>query len=94
MSRTALVPEDVDFTHAAELGLGIYTAACALYAKDQPALEYATLDPKPADKAVLVWAGTSSVGTNAIQLAVAPGYHVFTTVSPENFDYCKKLGAG
>lgn len=89
----AIVPEDVDFTNASVLGLGICTGACALYAKDQLALEYPTLDPKPAGKTVLIWAGASSVGSNAIQLAVASGYEVFTTASPKNFDYCKKLGA-
>lgn len=90
---TAIVPEHVNFTNAAVLGLGICTASCALYAKDQLALEYPTLDPKPTGKTVLIWAGASSVGTNAIQLAVASGYEVFTTASSKNFDYCKNLGA-
>jgi len=33
------------------------------------------------------------VGCNAIQLAVAAGYEVFTTCSPKNFDLVKELGA-
>jgi NADPH:quinone reductase-like Zn-dependent oxidoreductase len=37
--------------------------------------------------------GASSVGSSAIQLAVAAGYEVITTASPKNFDYVKKLGA-
>jgi Zn-dependent alcohol dehydrogenase len=41
----------------------------------------------------LVWAGSSSVGGSAIQLAVAAGYEVITTASPKNFEYVKKLGA-
>ncbi len=36
---------------------------------------------------------STSVGSNAIQLAVAAGYEVITTSSPRNFDYVKKLGA-
>jgi hypothetical protein len=35
----------------------------------------------------------TSVGSNAIQLAVAAGYEVFITTSPKNFDYVKSLGA-
>jgi hypothetical protein len=42
---------------------------------------------------LLVWGGSTSVGSNAIQLAVAAGYEVITTASPRNFDYVKKLGA-
>ena len=37
--------------------------------------------------------GGTSVGSNAIQLAVAAGYEVITTASSKNFDYVKKLGA-
>ena len=40
-----------------------------------------------------VWGGSTSVGNNAIQLAVAAGYDVITTASPKNFGYVKKLGA-
>jgi hypothetical protein len=42
---------------------------------------------------VLIWGGSSSVGSNAIQLAVAAGYCVITTASPRNFDYVTRLGA-
>jgi len=42
---------------------------------------------------VLVWGGSTSVGSNAIQLAVAAGYDVITTASPRNFDYVTSLGA-
>ncbi|KAI0097427.1 GroES-like protein [Hypoxylon sp. NC0597] len=61
--------------------------------KDFLALDYPSLKPKPNGKTLLIWAGASSVGTNAIQLAVASGYEVYTTSSPKNFDYCKELGA-
>ncbi|KAJ3487136.1 hypothetical protein NLG97_g6476 [Lecanicillium saksenae] len=48
---------------------------------------------KPNGKTVLVWGGSTSVGGNAIQLAVAAGYSVVTTASPKNYDYVKSLGA-
>lgn len=41
----------------------------------------------------MVWGGSTSVGSNAIQLAAAAGYEVITTCSPRNFDYVKRLGA-
>jgi len=37
--------------------------------------------------------GSTSLGSNAIQLAVAAGYEVITTASPKNFGYVRKLGA-
>jgi hypothetical protein len=49
--------------------------------------------PAPTGKTVLVWGGSTSVGTQAIQLAVAAGYEVITTCSPRNNDYVKRLGA-
>ena len=51
------------------------------------------MTPKPTGKTLLVWGGSTSVGSNTIQLAVAAGYEVITTASPKNFDYVKKLGA-
>jgi len=48
---------------------------------------------KSAGKTLLIWGGASSVGSNAIQVAVAAGYEVITTASPKNFESVKKLGA-
>ncbi|KAL2017952.1 hypothetical protein VTK56DRAFT_1484 [Thermocarpiscus australiensis] len=90
---SAPIPDHLSFEDAAVLPLGVSTAACGLYQKGFLALEYPRLDPKPTGKTVLIWAGASSVGSNAIQLAVASGYEVFTTASPRNWDYCKSLGA-
>ncbi|RYC62169.1 hypothetical protein CHU98_g4034 [Xylaria longipes] len=44
-------------------------------------------------KTLLVWASSTSVGSNAVQLAVAADCEVITTASPKNFEYYKKLGA-
>ncbi|KAI2621294.1 GroES-like protein [Hypoxylon sp. NC1633] len=89
----APLPDHVSFEDASVLPLGLSTAASGLYQKDYLGLDYPSLNPKPNGKTLLIWAGPSSVGTNAIQLAVASGYEVFTTASPKNFDYCKQLGA-
>ena len=49
---------------------------------------------KPEDKqAVLIWGGSSSVGTLVIQTAKSMGFTIYTTASPKNHDYLKKLGA-
>ncbi|KAK0713565.1 chaperonin 10-like protein [Lasiosphaeria miniovina] len=93
-SLASPLPANLAFTDAAVLPLGLATAAAGLYQKDYLALTYPTPDsPRPTGKTLLVWAGASSVGSNAIQLAVASGYAVFTTASPKNFAYCKALGA-
>ncbi|KAI1386646.1 GroES-like protein [Hypoxylon trugodes] len=89
----APIPADLDFTEASVIPLGISTAACGLYQKNFLALDYPSVTPKPNGKTILIWAGSSSVGTNAIQLAAASGYEVFTTASSKNFDYCKSIGA-
>lgn len=88
------IPDDLSFVDASVLPLGLGTAASGLFQKDYLALDYPEAgETKSNGKTLLVWAGASSVGSNAIQLAVAAGYEVFTTASPKNFDYCKKLGA-
>ena len=87
------IPSALSYESPAVLPLGLSTAACGLFQKDYLALQYPSVPPKPTDKALLVWGGSTSVGSNAIQLAVAAGYEVITTASPMNFDYVKKLGA-
>lgn len=42
---------------------------------------------------VLVWAGSTSVGQWAVQLARAAGYHVITTASAKNHALLEKMGA-
>ena len=87
------IPDAMSYESAAVLPLGLSTAACGLFQKDFLALQYPSVAPKPTGKTLLVWGGSTSVGGNAIQLAVAAGYEVITTASPKNFDYVKKLGA-
>ncbi len=89
----APIPSTMSYENAAVLPLALSTAACGLFQKDQLALQYPSATPKPTGETLLVWGGSTSVGSNAIQLAVAAGYEVITTSSPRNFDYVKKLGA-
>lgn len=90
---TTQIPHSMSYEEASVIPLGTTTAACALFQTDQLHLEYPTIPRTPNGKTVLIWGGSTSVGCNAIQLAVAAGYEVVTTCSPKNFDLCKRLGA-
>ena len=87
------IPDDLAFEDAAVLPLGVSTAACGLFQKDFLAMKAPSAAHEPTGKTLIVWGGSTSVGSNAIQLAVAAGYEVVTTASPRNFDYVKRLGA-
>lgn len=87
------IPDHLSFEQAAVLPLGLSTAACALFQNDFLGLAAPTLDPASTGEVVIVWGGSTSVGSNAIQLARAAGYEVVTTCSPRNKDYVVKLGA-
>lgn len=78
----------------AVLPLSISTAAAGLYQKHFLALPLPTnKEAKPFKRTLLVWGGSSSVGSSTIQLAVASGVEVYTTASARNFAYCRALGA-
>ena len=87
------IPSTLSYESAAVLPLCLSTAACGLFQEDYLALQHPSVPPKLTGKALLVWGGGTSVGSNGIQLATAAGYEVITTCSPKNFDYVKRLGA-
>jgi NADPH:quinone reductase-like Zn-dependent oxidoreductase len=88
-------PSSIPPQKAVVLPLSISTAAAGLYQRHYLALPYptATKSPKPLSRTVVIWGGSSSVGSTAIQLAVASGATVFTTASSHNKDFCLRLGA-
>ncbi len=90
---TSPIPSTLSYESAAVLPLCLSTAACGLFQTDQLALQYPSIPAKPTGKTLPVWGGSTSVGVNAIQLAVAAGYEVFTTCSPRNFNLVRGLGA-
>ena len=89
----ARIPDGMSFEKGAVIPLCFSTAASGLFQGDYLGLNKPSLEPKPTGKTLLVWGGSTSVGCNVIQLAVAAGCEVFTTCSPRNFDYVKTLGA-
>ncbi|KAK7995336.1 hypothetical protein PG990_014109 [Apiospora arundinis] len=95
----AKIPDSVSYAEAAVLPLGLSTAATAMFQKDAMALPLPGSSSRrstaeTADrKVVLVWGGRTSVGSCAIQLAIAAGFDVATTASARNHAYCRGLGA-
>ncbi|PGH33750.1 hypothetical protein GX50_03407 [[Emmonsia] crescens] len=87
------IPPSLPFESAVVLPLGVSTASAALFHEDGLALPKPCLNPAKTFTTVLIWGGTSSVGSNAIQLAVAAGCDVIVTASPKGFDAVKRLGA-
>ncbi|MGY2896651.1 zinc-binding alcohol dehydrogenase family protein [Deinococcus sp. UYEF24] len=90
---TCPLPGHLTYEQGAVLPLGLSTAACGLFQKDQLALRHPSTTPVPTGQTLLIWGGATSVGNNAIQLAVAAGYEVVTTASPRNFEHVRALGA-
>ncbi|KAK9772518.1 putative zinc-binding oxidoreductase ToxD [Seiridium cardinale] len=84
------VPDSMSFEQGATLGVAVATIALGLYDKlgiawpDQP-----TKDPEW----VFVNAGSTAMGTSAIQLAKLSGYRVVTTCSPRNTKLVESYGA-
>ncbi len=89
----APIPDSMPYEDAAVLPLAVSTASCGLFQSDQLGLRHPSAKAEPTGQTLLVWGGSTSVGSNAIQLAVAAGYEVITTASPRNFEYVKSLGA-
>lgn len=89
----APIPDSLAFEQATVLPLAMSTAAVGLFQNDQLRLALPTLGAAGRRDVVLVWGGSTSVGSNAIQLARNAGYRVIATASPKNFDYVRSLGA-
>ena len=87
------IPDSLPFEQAAVLPLTLSTAATGLFQRDHLGLALPTSNPTEQRQTVLIWGGSTSVGSNAIQLVKNAGYRVLTTASPRNFDYVRSLGA-
>jgi NADPH:quinone reductase-like Zn-dependent oxidoreductase len=89
----AKVPDNMAYREPVVLGLCIATSAMFLFGEDYLQLEYPRPGAPKNGKSVLIWGGSSAVGSNAIQLVTAAGYDAIATCSKKNFDYVKSLGA-
>jgi NADPH:quinone reductase-like Zn-dependent oxidoreductase len=104
VATVAAIPDGLSYESAVVLPLSISTAASGLYLKDNLGLQLPNVDLPPSRAisqgtlgkkklTLLLWGGSSSVGSSVIQLAVASGYAVIATASPANYEYVKSLGA-
>lgn len=87
------IPDSLSFAQAAVLPLTLSTAATGMFQQDHLGLAMPGAEPVDRPETVLVWGGSTSVGSNAIQLARNAGYRVVATASPHNFGYVRSLGA-
>jgi NADPH:quinone reductase-like Zn-dependent oxidoreductase len=95
MPTVAKIPEVVAYEDAAVLPLGINTAASCLFMKQTLGLEVPSIaaHKEKQGKTLLVWGGSSSVGSCGVQLAVQAGYDVVAVASERNHEMVKTLGA-
>ena len=97
------IPDHITYEQACVLPLTLCTAAYGLFHPEFLGLNMpTTTDSPPPIKSssdnnnkpvVIITGGSTSVGSNAVQLAVAAGYEVISTSSPKNFEYVRNLGA-
>ncbi|KAF4630135.1 hypothetical protein G7Y89_g8006 [Cudoniella acicularis] len=86
------IPSDMSYEDAATLPTAINTTVLALFwSMKIPMFFIDTLTEKPFP--VLVYGGSTSVGTMAIQVLRRCGLKPITTCSPKNFDFVKSYGA-
>ena len=87
------IPDHISFESAATLGCGILTIGQGLYQSLGLSLPTLEGDVEETGKWILIYGGSSSTGTLAIQFAKLSGYKVVTTCSPRNFELVRGLGA-
>ena len=94
-SLAALVPDNVSFSEAAVFPSCLSTAAWAMFTRETMALDLPPVSGRaaPNGKLVIIWGGSSVVGSCAIQMARLAGYTVIATSSTLNFEHCRSLGA-
>lgn len=83
----------MSYEEASVIPTGRSTAAVGLYHEEYLNLQPPSLTPNSTGQIVVIWGGSTGVGSNAVQLAASSGCEVITTASPPRFDLVKSLGA-
>ncbi|KAF7555725.1 hypothetical protein G7Z17_g1955 [Cylindrodendrum hubeiense] len=102
--KAAILPDAIPFTQGVVVPFALEAAVCALSLKQPgiampgvstPALglPYPSLEPASSGKSIVVYGGSSSVGSMTTQLATAAGIKVISIVSARNFDLSIECGA-
>ena len=102
--KAAILPDAIPFTDGVVVPFALEAAVCTLSLKQPgtampgvatPALglPYPSLEPAPSSKTLVVYGGSSSVGSMTTQLATAAGLKVISIASARNFDFGRSCGA-
>lgn len=84
--------QNLTHVEAAAVPLGLITAAAALY--NDLALPLPSDISSPRPNSILIWGGSSSIGSFGVQLAKLSGIKTIVAVcGPKNMDYVRSLGA-
>lgn len=84
------IPNTLNFNEASMLPLGVLTAWAGFF---QAGIALETKYVSEDRQEVLIWGGSSSVGSSAIQIAKSLGFYVYVTASEKHHGYLKTLGA-
>lgn len=84
------LPESYSFEEASTFGVSVMTCGQGLY--QEMGLNWPS-NPTQSKETILIYGGSSAMGTMGIQLAALSGYSVISTCSPRNFDMVKAMGA-
>ncbi|TDL20446.1 GroES-like protein [Rickenella mellea] len=95
ITRTVKLPDSYTFEEGSTIPLTFTTAGAGVMHGLKITLPSPgdVLPLKPRGEPLLVWGGSSSVGSYAIQLASLAGFEVIATASKAHHDYVKSLGA-
>jgi NADPH:quinone reductase-like Zn-dependent oxidoreductase len=104
-NKAAILPNEISFADGVVVPFALEAAVCALSLKEPgvampgvatPALglPYPSLHDVPSlSKTLIVYGGSSSVGSMATQIATAAGINVIAISGAHNFDFSKRCGA-
>ena len=106
-NKAAILPDHISYTDGVVVPFAVEAATCALSVKEPgpcmpnvvtPALglPYPNLDGSSTasiNKTLVVYGGSSSVGSMTTQLAAAAGIHVIAIAGAHNHDLVKRCGA-
>ena len=84
------IPKSMSFEDAAGMGVAALTVGQGLY--QEMGLNWPN-NPIKNDEWILIYGGSSGMGTVGIEFMKLSGYKVVTTCSPRNFDMVKSFGA-
>ncbi|KAJ5709783.1 hypothetical protein N7493_010074 [Penicillium malachiteum] len=103
--KAAILPDEIPFTDGVVVSFALEAAVCALCLKEPdiampgvftPAMGLPYPSPRDvplSDKILVVYGGSSSVGSMTIQIAKAAGIYVLAISGAHNFDFIMRCGA-